>query len=146
MFARIAYTAVCLIALTDSSIASDHCFQYGPAKVAVKGWIFERTDWGPPNYGDDPAHDSRERHDYIRLDKTLCVIGNPRSDSYDQTERNVKLMELAWQPEKMPFPPTIGRHASLCGTLFHGFDGHHHTRVLLSVTAVGPMGSQRKSN
>jgi len=146
MYARIACAIACFIATTESSTASDHCLQYEPSKVAVTGSIFERTDWGPPNYGEDPTHDTRERHDYIRLETTLCVIGNTRSDSYDQTERNVKFMELAWDPEKMPFPRVVGRHAVLHGTLFHGFDGHHHTRVLLSVTAVEPLEGPRKAN
>lgn len=132
------------IAAIEGSTAQ--CLNYEPTKVTITGWVFERADWGPPNYGEDPAHDSRERHDYVRLDKPICVVGSSHSDLDDQTETGVKLMELSWDPKGVPFPPAIGRRVVLRGTLFHGFDAHHHTPVLLWVTAVDPSAAHRRSN
>jgi len=115
------------------------CFKYGPpAKAQVSGRLFKRTDWGPPNYGEDPAHDSHERHTYIRLDKLLCVVGRDTRANLDEIpEMHVSIMELAWDPRQLKFTYPAGRHLLLFGWLFHGDNGHHYTRVLLFVSHVG---------
>src|SRR5689334_11373468 len=90
--------------LSGSAFAG--CYQYEPGQVTVRGRIFLRTDFGPPGYGEDPAHDSREGHIYIKLDKELCV-----EDSADgEAESNVKIMQMVYmihQPFKRSW---IGRH------------------------------------
>jgi len=137
----VGFVVVCAALLAPAVGSATQCFKYQPAKVSVSGTVFERSDWGPPSYGEDPAHDRRERHDYIRLDKPLCVAVDPRSDlnsvTDSVTERNVRLMELSW--DRGPFPNAVGRRVLLSGGLFHAFTGHHHTRVLLMVSRVEPL-------
>ena len=80
--------AACLFS-TASSAA--HCWRYEPSKIVVTGHIFERSDWGPPNYGENPKTDSHERHLFIRLNAPLCVMGDQHGDTPNtQTEMNVK--------------------------------------------------------
>lgn len=137
MQTKIGFTVVCASTLLASAAGSAvPCFRYEPAKVSVSGTVFERTDWGPPNYGEDPAHDRREPHDYIRLDKPLCVFGVPGDAPDDITENNVSIVELARDSEEWPIPNAVGRHVLLTGGLFHAISGHHHTRVLLMVSRV----------
>jgi hypothetical protein len=131
----------CAWLLASPATASGHCFKYAQANVAVIGKVVERTDWGPPNYGEDPAHDSRERHNYVLLEQPLCVDG----DFDDPAERDVRTMELAWDPDKEPFPAAVGRRVRLNGFLFHAISGHHHTRVLLMVRSVLILGPIRNS-
>jgi hypothetical protein len=127
-----------LIAPQAASAAG--CLKYMPAKATVVGRVYERTDWGPPNYGEDTTHDSRERHLYVRLKKPLCVAADRHSNSNDPAEEKVQIMELTWDPKKVPVPATVGRWVLLNGGLFHGDNGHHHTRVLLMVSSVKPIG------
>jgi len=131
---RIALIVGFAVLLAPTAALAARCLQYEPAKVAVSGVVFARTDWGPPGYGEDPAHDERERHLYVRLDRSLCVLRSYRDDPDDQTERNVRVMELTWAFGA--FPKVQDRHVLMRGHLFHGYDGHHHTRVLLWVDRV----------
>lgn len=122
---------VCLLAVaalvTLASTADARCYQYEPATVTVTGLIFLRTDFGPPNYGEDPAHDSRERHIYIRLDKRLCV----EADVEGEAEANVRVMQMVYMIH-LPFKlEWVGKHVSVTGTLLHGHTGHHWTKVLI---------------
>jgi hypothetical protein len=137
MQTKIGFIVVCASVLLASAAGSAaHCLRYLPSKVSVTGTVFERTDWGPPNYREDPAHDRPEPHDYIRLDTPLCVFGVPGDAPDDITEKNVSIMELAWDSEEWPIPNVVGRHVLLTGGLFHAISGHHHTRVLLMVSRV----------
>ena len=137
MFGRAVCTLGWIIIGAVIEGAAARCLHYEPTEVAVTGFVFERDDWGPPNYGEDPAHDSHERHDYVRLDRPLCVIGDSASNLNSATENNLKLLQLTWSQPKRP--SSIGRHVLLRGKLFHGFSGHHHTRVLLWVDAAEPL-------
>ena len=56
------------------------CLNYGPAVATLTGKITARTTFGPPNYGEDPAHDRREKYWYLNLDAPICVNGNGLDD------------------------------------------------------------------
>ena len=146
MLRKIGFTIVSVTLLSPQALSATHCLKYMPAEVTVVGRVYEQTDWGPPNYGEDPAHDSRERHDYIHLDKPLCVAGSQYSDLNDIPERNVLIMELTWDTEKKLLANAVGRRVLLRGGLFHGFNGHHHTRVLLMVSHLELLGRTLSGN
>ncbi len=132
--ARLKGIGVALLAslvLADSADAA--CLQYGPTIVTVSGKIFLRTDFGPPGYGEDPAHDSREQHIYIKLDKAICVEpSNGDGDLSDEPEAGLDTLEMVYFSE-IPFQRVwLGKHVLVTGTLFHAFTGHHWTRVLIT--------------
>jgi hypothetical protein len=127
---------VCAFALAllsgSRAEARSHCVQYDPAQVTIRGRIFLRTDFGPPNYGEDPSTDSRERHIYIRLDKVLCVD----EDAEGEAERGVHVMQMAYMIHQPFRRAWVGKHVSVRGTLFHSFTGHHWTKVLIAPIAT----------
>ncbi len=127
--AAAAALSAALIAASPATAAE--CARYEPAVVTVTGKIFVREDYGPPGYGEDPAHDSKERHLYIALDKPLCVAAGKDADN--RAERNVKSMEMVYGDYRFQ-KKWLGPRVSVSGTLFHGFNAHHHTRVLITVS------------
>jgi hypothetical protein len=67
-----------LTAATCSGVsiaADDTCLEYGPALVSLSGTITRHMEYGPPNYGEDPAHDAKELYWYLELNKAICVNG-----------------------------------------------------------------------
>ncbi len=123
----------CLLAMLVSVPALPahaNCLEYGPAKVTLTGVISERTDFGPPNYGEDPKRDSKERHLYLKLDKVVCVSAQA-GDNYNDAESGVTTMQMVYFTHLKFRKEWIGKHVSVTGTLFHGFSGHHWTAVLI---------------
>jgi len=132
------------VALAGSVGASAGCLEYGPVKVTLSGTISAREDFGPPGYGEDPKHDSRERHLYLNLDNPVCVSARA-GDDLDAAESGVDKMEMVYF-SPLPFQHVwLGKHVSVTGTLFHGFSGHHWTRVLITPTETKLMTSDMKS-
>jgi len=123
------------------------CAKYEPAIVRVNGAIFVGEDFGPPGYGEDPAHDSREEHLYIALDTPLCVVAGDSSGLNSAAQSNVKSMEMTYDLNRIRFQDGwLGRRAVVEGTLFHAFSGHHHTRVLIRVEAISVLNGVENSN
>ena len=124
---------VCAIAL--STQAQRNQFHYEPDKVAVTGQVILRTFFGPPNYGENPKTDTRERQYILVLDAPIDVIGTNRED---ETERRVKQITLVVLDFKaIPVRPWLHKRVTVEGTLFHAITGHHHTKVLITVSAIG---------
>ena len=122
-----------LIAVFSVAPAAAQCLKYEPTQVTVRGKIFERTDFGPPNYGENPKTDSREEHLYLRLDHAICVGAADNSESPDDAaERNISVIQMLYYRKQ--FERTwLGRHVFVHGTLFHSFSAHHWTNVLIDV-------------
>ena len=113
-----------------ASAAQAACLKYEPTRVRLTGTIASKVDFGPPGYGEDPKRDSREGHLYFNLDHSVCVVAAP-NDLDNETERNVKVMQMVYY-DRYPFQRTwLGKHVSVEGTLFHGHTGHHWTAVLI---------------
>jgi hypothetical protein len=109
--------------------------RYEPEKVTLKGKVVSRTFYGPPNYGENPKTDSRESQYILILDSAVDVLVG--SDPTDQTERNVRRVTLVVNDfAAHPVRPLLGRHVLIEGTLFHAITGHHHTRVLITVSSI----------
>jgi hypothetical protein len=116
-------------------------FSYEPAVVQLSGIVVTQEFYGPPNYGENPAIDSKERALILNLDAPINVISvlrtGPDQDSY-YNERHVQLVDLT----NLPLKDFIGQHVSLCGTLFEKENGNHHTDVLMDVqNIVRPTGT-----
>jgi hypothetical protein len=134
---------VCIFAAGPIPAAATDCFKYLPAIVTVSGVISTETNFGPPGFGEDPSHDSKEKQLFVVLDSPLCVNGDkdPKSPNAE-SEIDVAKMEMVYFPEN-PFQKMwLGKHVSVTGKLFHAFDAHHHTPVLIiaNETSVLPSG------
>lgn len=111
---------------------------YEPEVVELRGTLEIQTFPGPPNYESIKDGDKTETSWYLRLPNTIDVLPtDPKSLNNSEVERNVKILQLAigfnnsvWR--KLDFI-SKGTSASVRGTLYHRSNGHHHSRVLLSV-------------
>ena len=126
---------ICLLALlfiTTASEAKRQELRYETANVTLTGRLVYRTFYGPPNYGETPKTDSRETQAILLLDSPIDVIGTP-NDEINETERGVKAITLVSDRSLRSF---VGKRVTVQGKLFHAHTGHHHTKVLMSVSSV----------
>ena len=111
------------------------CFEFENDSVQLKGTIFTRIYFGPPNYGENPATDRREEQALLLLDAPICVKG--RRDATAFNEGNVIVVQLAAisvQPNVVY--GAVGHRVEVSGSLFHSETGHHRTPVLVDVASV----------
>lgn len=128
---------ICLLAFlyiaSYSVEAQRRQLNYEPQKVTLTGKLVYRTFYGPPGYGESPKTDSRETQPILILDSPVDVIAS----QYDSAERGVKLVTLVVMDFKAnPVRPLLGTRVKVEGTLFHAITGHHHTKVLMTVSYI----------
>ena len=71
----------------------------------------------------------------MRLDKVIHnVIPDPKESYTWEAEKDIGIMQLSLIAKPGLFGD--GDHVRLTGTLYQGFNPHHHTRVLMSVDQV----------
>jgi hypothetical protein len=121
------------LAAAESILAADGCFSYEPARVELTGKVSKKQAFGPPNYGEDPAHDRRETYLVLVLNAPLCVTGDPKSPTNNESETDVREVQLVFAPGQSIRRSWLNRQVSVSGTLFHAITGHHRTKVLIQV-------------
>jgi hypothetical protein len=114
-----------------SNAADSKCLEYGPAIVALTGTIVRHMEYGPPNYGEDPAHDAKELGWYLQLHDPICVNGKKDTSEETEEENNVRKVQIVYPNGYPKGDHWISHRASITGTLFHAVTGHHHTKVLI---------------
>ncbi len=131
---------IAFITLTLHPATVRPCLHYGPDTVLVSGQLARYTFYGAPGFGEDPAHDVKERGFYLDLQKTVCMAsGRDDGDVAKAGIRRIQLvLDSAGYAQLRPF---LGKHISIRGTLFGAITGHHHAPVLLDV--VKPARVQR---
>jgi uncharacterized protein DUF4431 len=137
LLAGLTVSILCSIAHTSPCSAQSKVksLTYEPDRVTLVGKVVSRTFYGPPNYGEDPATDSKEDQYVLILDAPIDVIGS--TDPIDKTERGVKNLTLVvFDFKANPVESLIGKRVEVQGTLFHAHTGHHHTRVLIEVESI----------
>jgi hypothetical protein len=133
-----AVAVVLALLLLSWQRAGAACLKYEPASVTLSGTIATRTAFGPPNYGEDPKHDSRERYLVLALDTPICVDADPKSNLNYESAADVAAVQMVYF-EKYPFRKGwLNKHVTVTGTLFAAETGHHHTPVLIQVTETHP--------
>jgi len=109
---------------------------YEPEKVTLKGTLVFRTFYGPPNYGENPRTDSKETQSILLLHDAFDVIGD-KQDPFNETERGVNRVTLVFSnPISHPVRYYLKRRVTVEGMLFHGFNGHHRTKILITVSSI----------
>ncbi|GAB1596434.1 DUF4431 domain-containing protein [Lysobacter claricitrinus] len=124
--------AVALVLALAPLAARAGCLRYEPDVVTLSGTLLTRTFYGPPNFGEDPATDSKERQVLLRLDAPICTITSAdREDVAEADQRDVTLVQT-----DLDLRPYIGKHVRVQGTLFHAITAHHHTSVLIETRTL----------
>jgi hypothetical protein len=104
------------------------CESYGVDDVILKGRLVGRIFFGPPNYGENSATDTKESQIVLKLDSALCT----NASNQDQAERNQHQVTLV-PIERLALDSFIGKHVAVKGRLFHAYNGHHRTAVLIAI-------------
>jgi len=107
---------------------------YWPAVVELEGKLSIETFFGPPNFGENPKTDSKERSWILSLNKPINVRGKTDPDPGLSTPaENVRNLQLVLS---VPRKELIGKKVIVKGTLFHAHTGHHHTDALMNVQSI----------
>src|SRR5689334_16494021 len=125
--------ALMLVAPTARS--QDNCLNYEPDVMTITGTIKTRVAPGPPNYESVAKGDTPEKIWLLQLTSRICVAAKDDAAA----ENNVTDLQLVFpegQKQYDEYRSFKGRRVSVTGTLFHAETGHHHTRVLLTVTSI----------
>ena len=123
---------VLLLVCTASTSGQRQKLHYEPETVTLTGRVIHRTFYGPPNYGEYPKSDTREKQVILILDSAVDVIANG-NDAFDHTELKVRDVTLVLHRATGNLS---GKRVVVEGTLFHAHTGHHHTRVLMDVQTI----------
>ncbi len=107
---------------------------YSPAVVELEGKLSIKTFFGPPNFGENPKTDSKQRDRILSLDKPINVRATDEKDpTLSPSVDNVRELQLILDE---PLRKFIGRKVIVKGTLLHAHSGYHHTDVLLDVETI----------
>jgi hypothetical protein len=131
-----AKTLICILLFTfaaSTAAAQRRQFHYEPEQVKLIGKLVQKTFYGPPNYGESPKTDSREHQYILILDSPIDVAGNAENE----TENRIREITLVVHDFKAnPVRPWLSRRVAVEGTLFHAITGHHHTKILITVSSI----------
>ena len=129
--------------LSPLSFANNSVLTYGHSVVELKGTLDLQTFPGPPNYESIQDGDAIERHFYLKLDKSIDVLLKKENSDIEnpENERNVNIIQLSIAEKDDKLWNRLqklgkGGHVQIEGTLFHRFNGHHHSRILMVVTGI----------
>jgi GAF domain-containing protein len=107
------------------------CFQYHDPPVPLRGSVVSKTLPGPPNYESIETGDEPETYWYLQLSRRICVDEIPK-DPYHPAQKDVLEIQLLLDGEDYArYRALLGVPIVARGKLCHGFNGHHHTWVLM---------------
>src|SRR5262245_61524494 len=124
--------AILISALTASCVwvsTAQACLKYDPAVVTLKGLISIVQAYGPPGFGDDPEHDSKEVYNQLTLQDPVC-IDHGRDELEPTVTKAVNFqLSFAFSGMKSFSRDLVGKPVVVTGKLFHAVTGHHHTEM-----------------
>ena len=126
---RLIFAALLLIAAAPAR--AGECLPYEPASVTITGVVTLAQGFGPPGFGEDPAHDAKETYAKLTLDKPVCVNGG--KDLSDEDVASIEAFQLVSRDGKSFDRKLLGKRVSVTGTLFHRVSGGN-TEVMVMVT------------
>ena len=129
-----------LIALFCTAVSAGmpgDCLSYEKVSVQLTGRIVIKTFPGPPNYESIEEGDKPERTWILHLSKPICMKADEDFE-FNVAESRVSDIHLSLDADQFRQLRTImGKGAvTLTGTLFHRFNAHHHTAVLMRVISI----------
>lgn len=130
----IALSIVSLIFFSAS--AGARCLAYEPTSVTLTGEIEMRKLPGPPNYRSVARGDRPETVYFVKLDKAVCVSGDPTSRLKSKSHAGIEEVQLILSAVKGS--AAVGKRMRVTGTLSGAQSAHHRTPVLLTVKAMRP--------
>ncbi|MFZ0061050.1 MAG: DUF4431 domain-containing protein [Pyrinomonadaceae bacterium] len=128
--------ALLVIAASCASASAQKCLEYGPT-VSLAGTLRSQVFPGPPNYESIRRGDRKERAIILTLVKHTCMSGND-PQGLDVSESNIREMQLVVTETRhwKTVEARLSKRVVVTGTLFHGFNGHHRTKILVYVSNI----------
>lgn len=115
---------------TSTAAAAPACARYDTA-ISLSGTVTLRTFFGPPNFGEDPETDSKVTQAILKLDRPLCVLESD-SEEAERGQREITLVPSG----KMSLRFLDKKRVRATGSLYHGFNGHHNTPLLIQLSSL----------
>ena len=113
----------------ESDSAASPCIRYGIDTVQLAGRLSRETFPGPPNYESVRRGDTPETGFYLTLTAPVCTMEDSTRDLDSITKLQLVLDSAGYARLR----PSLGRTATVRGTLFGAATGHHHTPALVQV-------------
>ena len=130
--AKRVWMAVLLYFLSPSLMAAE-CLKYEPEVSKLSGTISRKTFPGRPNYESMALGDASETVWVLHLTHPVCVAEG--EGGINEAEKGVNTLQLEMKVDQFKiYKDKIGKKVTATGTLFHSHTGHHHTKVLLTVS------------
>ena len=102
--------------------------------VDLSGTVKTELRYGPPNFGENPRTDQKERIYVLVLDKPINVMGSA-ADPLLASVKGAKIIQLVIAPT-MPLSQFLGKKTRVQGKLFHAHNGHHHHSLLMDMNSI----------
>ena len=129
--------AVLVAVVYLQAVAQDkRWLSYEPAMVELEGRLVIQNEYGPPNFGENPRTDRKEKVPVLVLAKPINVRGTP-GDEYTATSvEETARIQLVFIDTSPAYKQLIGKKILVKGSLFHAHTGHHYTPVLIKVSSL----------
>lgn len=126
-----------VVACSASSASDDgRWLPYEPTVVELRGILEIQMEFGPPNYGEDPATDARLEVPMLLLESPVSVRGDPYDQTDNATVTNMRKLQLIFLSGAEDYRHLIGKSVAVAGTLSEAMTGHHFTPVVLTVKEI----------
>ena len=107
---------------------TEHCKSAADSKAVFSGTLTKRTYPGRPNYESIENGDEAELVYVLRLLNKTCIMFEGHSSEY--------IDEVQVINHRVDISGFLSQDVSLHGESFEAHTGHHHTRVILSLSAL----------
>jgi len=115
------------------SLVGAQCLQYEPQVSKLNGTISRKTFPGRPNYESTALGDTSETVWILHLARPICVAEG--EGGINEAVKGVGSVQLVLSSDQYKtYKDKVGKPVTATGTLFHSHTGHHHTKVLLTVS------------
>jgi hypothetical protein len=135
---------VLAVAIACSHAPASDCLAYEPSVVRLAGTVVQEVFPGPPNYEDVHRGDKPETIWLLVLSRPVCVKQDKKQSDLNPARTGVARIQMVLdQQRSRQYADLIGKRVVATGTLFGEHTGHHHTKVLLTVTTLARDWGQR---
>jgi hypothetical protein len=109
---------------------------YAPTEVRLVGIVRVESRYGPPNFGEDPDHDSKLRIPVLVLDGPIDVRADPADELNRDSADGVAEVQIISGQRVPNLLPCEGVRVAAVGTLETGILPSNFTKVVLYATAI----------
>ncbi len=104
----------------------------------ISGRIVKVLHYGPPGYGDDPAHDQKLTAYVLKLDSPITVISNDGGDTLNETTTASEIQLVIHDFKKFKNLTRNHHRITLRGVFFSAHTGYHIRDLLMDVKSIEP--------